>query len=533
MGKPIEYTESNLRFPWQVVTVLSIYRLVLFVILLSIYLAFYIIDKQYLYPWWVIALVGATYCLISMIFLYLSFTKRYSYQMLTVISVMIDILFLTFMISFNPSLIISYGILMNIVIAAGSVIVIGRLSLLLAAWASICVLATELIRSWNIDFTLDDLQKTGFLCSTFFVIAIITYALSRRIRASEKIARQREQDVNVLQNINALIVQNMEQGVLVVDEADRIINSNQAAWYLLASAPRQGKPMLADISQDLMACLSTWRKDSNMLVSQAIIENLGVMPKFRALAGSKGDRKATIIILEDAAAASQKAQQIKLASLGRLTASIAHEIRNPLSAISQASQILDENIKQEKEDKLLEIIKSNCVRVNEIIESILQLSRRKESTPNKINLLSWINDFINNLKQQYSEQLNIELITKTNNAFIFFDQNQLHQILQNLCENGLYYSKENIGKSAISIVIDKDIKIDKIFIDIIDFGKGIDEDKVNYIFEPFYTSKKQGTGLGLYIARELCQTNNAKLQYIKTNNNESCFRIYFNTSTVG
>lgn len=523
-----------LQFPWQVVTILAIYRVVLFVILLSIYLAFYAMGKQYLYPWWFIGLTAFIYLLFSISVLYLTLTKRISAVSITTISVLVDILFLTFLISFNQSLLISYGILLNITIAAGSIIVVGRMSLLFAAWAAICVLSTELAFGWNINFTLEDFQKTGFLCSTFFVIAIISYSLSKRIRQSEYIAKVREQDVHALQQINALIVQHMGQGVLVIDESDRIISSNQSAWYLLGSIAKQGKPLLADVSQQLMEYLLSWRKNTNTGITESLINEFGVIPQFSVLTSEQGERIATLIILEDAVETSKKAQQIKLASLGRLTASIAHEIRNPLSAISQSAQMLDETLTvMDKETKLAKMIQNNCTRVNEIVESVLQLSRRKESTPKRIELNRWVHDFIENLKQQYTHPLQIDVVSQVKEVYVMFDSNQLHQIVQNIAENGLFYSAEKTGKFTLQLEVNVEPNINKVYLNIIDNGEGIEDEKLDYIFEPFFTSKTGGTGLGLYIARELCQANSARIHYLRTSDNKSCFRIVFNDSFMG
>ena len=217
-------------------------------------------------------------------------------------------------------------------------------------------------------------------------------------------------------------------------------------------------------------------------------------------------------LLEKTAQTTQKAQQLKLASLGRLTASIAHEIRNPLGAISHAAQLLNESEQISGADKrLLTIIEQHCHRVNNIIETILQLSRRQKSTPQLINLKDWLDSFIDEFIQTP--------------VLIRFDTDQLYQVVYNMVNNAFRYSAKN-KHNTIEMMADVDNINQLPYLEIYDLGPGVAEDNQKNLFEPFFTTEKHGTGLGLYLARELCEANQAHLDYIPQPEG-ACFRITF------
>ena len=215
-----------------------------------------------------------------------------------------------------------------------------------------------------------------------------------------------------------------------------------------------------------------------------------------------------------------------MASLGRLTASIAHEIRNPLGSISHAAQLLSESNHLHPDDsRFLEIILQNCNRVNQIIENTSVLSRRKEPSPELINLHDWLKKFID--EYVTNTACKVKLVIKNKNINVKMDASNLRQILINLFDNGRRYSKQKIGEEKLLVEIGHDDSDDTSHINIIDFGPGIPEDKQDSVFEPFYTTDKEGSGLGLYICKELCEINQATLSYSHLENENSCFKLSF------
>jgi len=208
----------------------------------------------------------------------------------------------------------------------------------------------------------------------------------------------------------------------------------------------------------------------------------------------------------------QQAQQLKLASLGRLTASIAHEIRNPLSAITHAGQLLDEAEQINPADRrLTEIIQTHSKRVNTIIENVMQLSRRQQTHSEELNLGRWLRDFYQEFCHDNpgsADIMNIHLYPE--NIMVRFDSSQLTQIVTNLCKNSIRHCR---ASDAPWILLRAGLSDDgnRPFLEITDNGPGVADEDINKLFEPFFTSANEGTGLGLYIARELGESNQTQL----------------------
>jgi two-component system sensor histidine kinase PilS (NtrC family) len=225
----------------------------------------------------------------------------------------------------------------------------------------------------------------------------------------------------------------------------------------------------------------------------------------------------------------QQAQQMKLASLGQLTASIAHEIRNPLGAISHAEQLLAEATNESPENKrLLEIIHTNTLRVNNIIENVLQLGRRDHSVPEQISLEDWLANFSAEfIHSQGCKPDDINISIEPPDTSIFMDATHLHQVLWNLCQNGLRYSIDIPNQARLKINVSVASNSSNPVIDVFDNGPGIDASIMEHIFEPFFTTGSSGSGLGLYISSELCACNNSRLSYLNVPTGGSCFRLEF------
>ena len=236
----------------------------------------------------------------------------------------------------------------------------------------------------------------------------------------------------------------------------------------------------------------------------------------------------TLIFLEDASQLNQRFQQMKLASLGRLTASIAHEIRNPLAAIQHASQLLGESIEDPADQKLTRIISMQTQRLNSVVKNVLHLSRKQRNLPDTIQLNDWLQTFKNEFFPTHSmkeEQIEINITPK--NLTITFDSEQLHQIFWNLCSNSINHSSTSSRQLLINIHGRISEADQQPIIDITDNGQGVDETIAPHIFEPFYTTSTEGTGLGLYIIKEIVENNRAKIELVNQHGKNNCFRIHF------
>ncbi|MDB6061660.1 MAG: hypothetical protein JWM78_1763 [Verrucomicrobiaceae bacterium] len=421
------------------------------------------------------------------------------------------------------------SLLLLVCVAASGLILSGQLALLTAALASIALLGDTLYQLATNTSSNQSLVAAGMQGMLLFGTSIGFHVLSQRLRVSQQLAIERAADVSKLQNLNQLIVQRMRTGILVVDNNSTIKMMNEAATELLHARDVQQQlangdnPILID---SLRHRFDTWKNNPSALARVFRIVDTGpdLIARFTALDFEEsGD---TLIFIEDSGQLAQRAQQLKLAALGRLTASIAHEIRNPLGAISHAGQLLRESPHLDDSDtRLTDIVLNHSRRINSIIENVLQLSRREPPDPRRLNLRDWLRNFIEQYQQGISTNAQID-IRELSSVEITVDPDQIEQVLTNLLDNALRYSQKSTGIAHADIIISTDNqKLPQL--DIIDDGAGIDARDQEKVFEPFFTTESKGNGLGLYIARELCEINQARLHYLRTEQNKSCFRISF------
>ncbi len=423
------------------------------------------------------------------------------------------------------------GILLAVSIAIGTLLMTGRSALLLAALATLAVLTEQVYTHLHSGIGATSYSQAGLLGALFFAIAILAHRLSLQLRASEERVSQRELDLANLAQLNDYIIQHMQTGVLVVDNQQRIRLMNDTAWRLLGMPPVRAGAGLDAVSPELRQRLERWRREPQAEITpfRATADGKELRPSFTTLGRERAT--GTLVFLEDSSVVTRQAQQMKLASLGRLTASIAHEIRNPLGAIGHAGQLLAESPDLTASDqRLTEIISTNTGRVNAIIENVLQLSRRSPATSRDLALKPWLDEFGDEFRRQQGvegDALQVHVAPET--IKVLADPSQLHQILTNLCENALIHS-DQAERTRVRIIGGVAPDGDGAFIDIIDNGPGITPEETRQIFEPFFTRRSNGTGLGLYVAKELCEMNRGHLEYIPIPAGGSCFRIHLPTA---
>lgn len=471
----------------------------------------------------------------SLIFLALSILgsmaitwQRPGFTLQVYVYAFLDIAFLTLLMHASDSVSSGLGMLLVITIAGSALQVPERGSHLVAAVATIAILGehtfAHLVEHESANYT-----HAGLLGATFFATSLLTTALTKRLSESEKLAKQRGIDLANLAHLNEHVIQLMQSGVVVIDGTRRIRLINQAARHLFGDPFISETMRLDQLSDELNLCLAQWETHQEQphrsLTSPE--GNIDLLPHFSPLGDDR--ESGTLIILEDASQLAQQAQQLKLASLGQLTASIAHEIRNPLGAISHAAQLLAEAPQLDRQDiRLIEIIKQHSNRVNTIIENILQLSRRDRFNPSAFAIKPWLENFIAEyIESHHIDPDEIAMDINPQDVNVFMDRTHLHQVLWNLVQNGLRHSRHHAGRPKVIMRGGTTLESRRPFLDIIDHGPGIAPDQAGHIFEPFYTTETTGTGLGLYIARELCECNRARLEYIPVPSGGSCFRITF------
>lgn len=429
------------------------------------------------------------------------------------------------------------GYLLLVVVAAGGMVLPSRLALLLAALASIGVIGESLARFWLLSIDNRTLFSAGTLGALLFFTAFIFRYLSRKIsRSNEEAAAQARQAAH-LQELAQRIVERMRTGILVLNQDQHIELYNRAALDLLGidfnpegSSPQSPKERnrqldLADVPS-LDQHFAQWRQDPNQSPVIPIEGSTTSEVKVNFAPLESDPDAGTLVFVEDNRVITQQAQQLKLASLGRLTASIAHEIRNPLGAISHAAQLLQESEQISGDDqKLLRIINDHSKRVNQIIDNVLQISRRRNTKPQQVALEDWLPQFIEDYKAQAVEDTEIELKLFDARIQAKFDPSQLQQVLTNLCDNGLRYSREQTGQAKLRLEAGVGRQSEQPYIRVLDWGKGIAPENQDQIFVPFFTTESTGSGLGLYICQELCEANQALINYQVSPEGLSCFHI--------
>lgn len=392
--------------------------------------------------------------------------------------------------------------------------------MLFAALASLAVLAEQVVADYAYSFNSTSYANAGMLGAAFFTIALLSYILAQRSEQIFQLADQQKQTITKLEDLNKYIIQHLQSGIIIANKKQAIQMANESALRLVSLSTVPAK--LGDIATQLPLAFETWLTDPEQNLALLQLPNQSEIHS-RFLPLPTGDDFFYMIILEDVALYNQQVQQSKLASLGRLTASIAHEIRNPLSAITHAGQLLSENpLLSIQDQRLTEIILTHSGRVNNIIEDILQLSRRTDSRREKINLKPWLDNYLKNFTFEHSVNINaFKLSCQVESLCALIDPGHLRQIMDNLCRNALKYGKPAAGPIILRVFAIKQAPC----IDVIDNGSGIHRKHLRHLFEPFFTTSSSGTGLGLYISKELAELNQAKLSYYLTADNRSCFRL--------
>ncbi|XWO49970.1 PAS domain-containing protein [Stutzerimonas stutzeri] len=419
------------------------------------------------------------------------------------------------------------GNLLIIAVAIANILFHGRSGFFIAAVASTGLIYLTFYLSLNDTAASSQYVQAAALGTLCFAAALLVQGLTKRLQVSETLARQRAEEVANLEALNAQILQRMRTGILVLDPHERVLLANQGALELLGQESLTGE-RLAPRCPEIIKGLHRWRENPTLRPSnfKATPDGATLQPSFATL--QHGVKQDTLVFLEDISQIAQKAQQLKLASLGRLTASIAHEIRNPLGAISHAAQLLQESEVLDPADlRLTQIIQDHSRRMNLVIENVLQLSRRRQAEPQLLDLKYWVHRFASEFRQALPSQQTVHVQTLGSSLQTRMDPNQLIQVLTNLVQNGLRYSGQKHGQAQVWLKLFRDEASDLPVLEILDDGAGVPAEQVQNIFEPFFTTESKGTGLGLYISRELCESNQARLDYRERDEGGSCFRIVF------
>lgn len=430
------------------------------------------------------------------------------------------------------------GLLLLISLAAAGLISRGKITLFFSSLASIAALLEHSYSVLYNDAIVAHYVQVGLLCVSYFAVAWLAHTLAKYAVISQQLAQRRGHDLASLSEASRLVMRDMHDGVLVVDEHGVIMQMNPSAARLLRHSAMPGSKLSENFPL-LFGEYALWKRTGTVNKETLQLDE-GVQARLNFVAVKRNAAHGVVIFLEDMQRIMAQAQQIKLAALGRLTANIAHEVRNPLSSISYAAELLRESInedhlstsrraKEEQEgvNRLLQIVLDNTGRINRIVQDVMQMNRRDRAQPEAFELNNLLLNFVEEFT--LAERLNPEVINLTESLDfeVSFDRGHLHQVLWNLCSNAIRYCQKLPG----SLTLTTNIVNGRPILEVLDDGPGIPCEHLSKLFEPFFTTATDGTGLGLYIAKELCEANGALLEYLGQEKDDgrsgACFRITF------
>ena len=452
--------------------------------------------------------VAAVYLLLAIGFLVALLRRPRRFNLQLSVQVAVDIAALTLMMFASGGQKSGIAVLLLVVVAGAGLVGQGRMTLFYAALASVAMLLEESWRALTLEADPADFVRTGMISIAFFATAIIAQLLARRVVANETLARDRGRELNDQLRISERIIRDMEDGVLVVDGDGRVRLLNPRAEALLEVSAADGAE-LAALSPGLADRFRMWSVQPVEMVEMLRQEG-GRLLRVRFLPSAETGGHA-LIYLEDMERVQSHAQQLKLAALGRLTANMAHEIRNPLAAISHAAELLAEEDADLLHQRLARIIHDNTRRLNRLVTEVLELGRRDRAQPETLRWRSFLSGFLEELTLHDASAAR-RIQVGAGDVELRFDRGHLYRVLWNLLGNSLRHASEADG--AVRLEARAGTTANRVELHIIDDGPGIDEAQRNQVFEPFFTTHGAGTGLGLYIARELCEASGARLDLL-------------------
>jgi len=453
-----------------------------------------------------------------------------SLRIVALVNASVDALAIGFILYAAGGVASGLGILLVLPVFALAVLADRRDAFLIASVAALAVLAQQLFAAVTDATPVTDYATAGLLGAVLFGASLATRPVAHRLRESDALVRRQELDLANLAQLSQYIVQHLRESILVIDAQDRIRLINESAADILGDQHAIPDALIGEVSPRLLYLLESWRQGGGGSASAdpTFVAADGarmIRPHFAPL-GSVGPGP-VLIFLEDTSLLAEKVQQSKLAALGRLSASIAHEIRNPVGAMSHAGQLLAESPSLTSDDRrLTEIIRANAERVSGIIDNVQRLSRREAARRERLTLSEWTEEF----QAEFCDTMQFPCarlsVSGASDLEVHADPDQLRQILWNLCENALRHAVQGDPARLIEIRYGRMPANARAFLEVADRGEGVKPELAERIFEPFFSAGR-GTGLGLFLSRELAQANGATLLYEARSGGGSVFRLVF------
>lgn len=492
---------------WRSFQYFNLYRLVVAALLVAMstfsqgWLSPFRLDHPLLFDW-----TGLPYIGVVGAGAFLAVRWQYHFNVQLSCQVLADVVGVTLLMHAVGGVSSGLGVLLLVSLAAAGLVGSGHLVLFYAGLASLAVLSMQFYGILREGLEAGSILQAGFLSAGFFTTAILARLLGQRIMAHQELARRRGVALENQTRISQRIIERMQDGVLIVGRDARVYRGNPVAEAMLGASARAGKP-LVDASPILASAFSSWLWAGGDEALDFTVYDQELRARFEQTESSTGE---VLVFLEDVGRIKEQAQQLKLASLGRLTASIAHEIRNPLAAIGHAGDLLSEEQRGPLKDRLLRILKDNVGRLDRIVQDILELGRRDRAHPECLRLDLLVKDFVAEFVAAEISDPAVITVLAEEAVEICFDRSHLHQVLWNLAGNALHHCRGRGG--SVRFLVAAKAGAGRVELHVFDDGPGVPETIRAQIFEPFFTTRHKGTGLGLFIARELSVANGASLE---------------------
>lgn len=411
----------------------------------------------------------------------------------------------------------SLSYLMIVGIAVGNALLSGKKGLLISAWAAISLIFVEnrfAVASYDYNYV-----NAGTLGIIFFITAFVIQSLVKRLHISVDINRVQADSLLSMEQLTKLVLKRLDTGVLVIGNTGEVIFQNAAAQRLL------GFPgPVRILPEKLRSTYVEYQKFPNYKAKtfKAGPTTAKVQPMFSPL--MPGTDRGTVIFIEDTNVVYQQAQRLKQVSLGKLAASIVREIKEPMQGIYRIAKTISQSqAAQGQQDK----IKSHAQHIERIIKNVQNLSNSKATNFEKLNLTVWSTELIQELEKTLLKGVQVDLKVSRNAMDVFLDTSQIRQSLVNLLENAAFFSKQKSAEfSRVTIMVARNKISKQAIIEIQDNGYGVGLDDLDHIYEPFYSSENNKSGLGLYLAKQFCEMNMARLDYVASQQGAR-FRITF------
>jgi len=454
-------------------------------------------------------LVGVAYLASAVLFLQLIVSRRLRFGRQIVIQLVSDTVVIACFMHYGGGNETGLGLVLTVSMAAAGLHPRTRIMLFLASLATIAVLFQQSLAAF---FDGDDIAggyfRAAMLSVGFFTVAGISHILAKGALGAARVASEKEREAADLTRINAKVIQDLPNGILVLGADGQVLQFNQQAERLLG-CPVSERSDLSACHSGLTEVWRNWLSAGGPSSAVLVVGEDGRPLRFRLLELEPDRREGAVVIIEDMSELEHEATQMKLTALGRLTANLAHEIRNPLSAINHAAQLLGEDADGDPATrKLTRIIEDNVGRLNYLVEDVLSLSRRDRRNSETFDVADFLTEFVHQFRQSESIAEGIMRIEAAPGIAVTFDRMHLHQILWNVCRNACRHCSGKPGSVLLSALPVGD----EARIEIYNDGPSIPAGMRQRLFEPFYSTERAGTGLGLYIALELAEANDGQLR---------------------